>query len=730
MAMAKHGNNANQACSTRLAAGGLYVFPVKASTRTPIFRGWQKRSSNDAAAVRAWWAQYPNALPALDLTKCGLAVLDGDRHGPVDGVAALRELVRQQAGFDPRQVPTVRTPRDGVHLYFKQGAPPFGNHRGDLPAGVDVRGDGGLVLAPGAELPDGRGYRAVPGQPDLIDALKADSLPEVPAGIAELIRRRTRPGRSAGTAGTATPANARERAYGKEALRRIASELAQVAPGTRNNELNRAAFVLGTMVARGWLTAEEVANALGAAMRLNGYEADKGENAVRATIASGMKAGEASPHDDLPDRGVALEDFVAFMPAQNYIYTPCRETWPASSVDAKLGRVPIADADGTCTEVRASAWLDRHRSAEQMTWVSGEPMLIPDKLFVAAGGWVDRPGVASFNHYRPPLIEPGNAAEAEPWLDHVHKVYPDEAEHIIQWLAHRVQHPADKINHALVLGGLQGIGKDTLLEPARHAVGPWNMAEISPVTLLSRFNGFLKSVILRVSEAHDLGEYNRYAMYERLKAYTAAPPDGLRIDEKHLREYTIVNCCGLVITTNHRVDAIYLPADDRRHYVCWSELTKDDFVAGYWQRLWGWYDAGGLHHVAAHLSELDLSKFNPKAPPPKTAAFWAIAEVGEAPENSELADVLDRLGNPAAITLAQIRKEADASLDEWLADRSNRRVVSFRLEACGYISVRNPDDHSDGRWRIRGARAVIYARSQLPPLERLRAAKELVQAGG
>ena len=210
-----------------------------------------------------------------------------------------------------------------------------------------------------------------------------------------------------------------------------------------------------------------------------------------------------------------------------------------------------------------------------MTWCPGEPTLIPDKLFVAAGGWIERAGVTSLNHYRAPLIEPGNAAEADRWIDHVHKVYPDNAEHIIRWLAHRVQRPAEKINHALVLGGSQGIGKDTLLEPVKYAVGPWNVAEISPTALLGRFNGFLKSVILRVSEAHDLGEFNRFALYERLKAYTAAPPDGLRIDEKNLREYTIPNCCGVVITSNHQ-DALFLPADDRRHYVAWSELTKDE----------------------------------------------------------------------------------------------------------------------------------------------------------
>ena len=51
--------------------------------------------------------------------------------------------------------------------------------------------------------------------------------------------------------------------------------------------------------------------------------------------------------------------------------------------------------------------------------------------------------------------------------------------------------------------------------------------------MLGRFNGFLKSVILRINEAHDLGsEVNKFAFYERLKAYTAAPPDVLRATRK------------------------------------------------------------------------------------------------------------------------------------------------------------------------------------------------------
>ena len=122
----------------------------------------------------------------------------------------------------------------------------------------------------------------------------------------------------------------------------------------------------------------------------------------------------------------------------------------------------------------------------------------------------------------------------------------------------------------MVLGGNQGIGKDTLLEPVKQAVGPWNFAEVSPVQLIGRFNGFLKSVVLRVSEARDLGEVNKYGFYDHIKTFTASPPDVLRIDEKNIREYSIFNVCGLILTTNHKTDGLYLPADDRRHFVLWS----------------------------------------------------------------------------------------------------------------------------------------------------------------
>lgn len=426
---------------------------------------------------------------------------------------------------------------------------------------------------------------------------------------------------------------------------------------------------------------------------------------------SGFIHGKDTP---LP-AGVKLEDFHAYMPMHSYIYAPTREMWPASSINA---RIPDRG------DVKLSTWLDQNRPVEQMTWAPGMPMLIHGRL-VSDGGWIEHQGATCFNLYRAPTTQPGDVDKAEPWLEHVRKVFSESADHIVRWLAHRVQCPHEKINHALVLGGAQGIGKDTLLEPVKHAVGPWNFAEVTPAQMLGRFNSFVKSVILRISEARDLGDVNRYQFYDHMKVYEAAPPDVLRVDEKHLREHSVFNCTGVIITTNYKTDGIYLPSNDRRHLVAWSDLTEKDFEENYWNRLWSWLHNGGIWHVAAYLANLDITEFDPKAPPPKTAAFWAIVDAGRAPEDAELADLIDRMGNPPAFTLAKIASIAEGNFAEWIADRRNRRMIPHRLEQCGYTPVRNPTATGDGLWKIHGKRQAVYANAELSLRDQIAAAQQL-----
>jgi hypothetical protein len=493
----------------------------------------------------------------------------------------------------------------------------------------------------------------------------------------------------------------------------------------------------------GWSASRIEARITGKPIVPERYEGRLGAEIARSLSKS--KSGTRQQGWNARRRGVMLDDFYAYMPRHSYIFVPTRETWPGSSVNARVSKVPlfkkngapVVDDKGKPKHSKPSDWLDRHKPIEGMTWAPGEPLTISNRL-IADGGWIERPGVTTFNLYRPPAIQHGNAADAGRWIELVHRVYPDDADHIIAFCAHRVQHPSIKINHAIILGGDQGIGKDTMLEPLKHGVGPWNFIEVSPLDIMSNYNDYMRCVVLRISEAHDLGDINRYAFYDHMKTITATPPDVVRVNGKYIPQHYVVNVAGVIYTTNHRFDGVFLPPNDRRTYVAWSETKSADFGKDFWKDFWAWYESGGLANAVAYLAEYDLSKFDPKAPPKKTAAFWQIVGVGAAPEASELADALDALGGkekaldvngkpcrPVVTTIARVANVASEGLSQWLKDRKNRRTMAHRFEEQGYTQVLNPDAKSDGLWVIGGKRQTVYGRIEVSPDELVKAAREL-----
>jgi hypothetical protein len=98
--------------------------------------------------------------------------------------------------------------------------------------------------------------------------------------------------------------------------------------------------------------------------------------------------------------------------------------------------------------------------------------------------------------------------------------------------------------------------------------------------------------------------------------------------------------------------------------------------------------------------------------------------VNSAPEDAELADVLELLGNPDAVTIASLIEKANSETADWLLDRRNRRALPHRLERCGYTSVRNATS-GDGRWKVQRKNQVIYAKASLSRREQLTAARGL-----
>ena len=430
-----------------------------------------------------------------------------------------------------------------------------------------------------------------------------------------------------------------------------------------------------------------------------------------------------------------LEDFVSYAPSRMCIYLPCKAPWPNASVDERIPPQPLLDANGNpvmkggkVVMVKATVRLARERSVESLTWDPGEPEFIRNKLAVDTG-WVPKIGATTLNNYRPPILDLGDPTKATRWVEHWHTLYPEDADHIIAWFASRVQSPGIKINHALVLGGAPKIGKDTLLEPIVTAVAPWSFREITLTGLISKNNEFYRAVIIRLAEARDMGELgrvDRYGLYDHMKPYLASPPEPIRINEKYLREYNIFNRFGMVITTNHR-DALHLKADDRRHYVAFSERKIEDFSPEFWANFWSWYrNEDGIKHVVAYLHQHDLSGFDPKASPPKTPAFWYMVGADRGETHGELIDAIEALAFPPALTINQLVEKAPEL--EWLLDRKMRRVIRKQLEEAGYLATENPNAATDGLWVIKKRRQMIYVRSDWDRQRRLEAARNFQTA--
>lgn len=410
-----------------------------------------------------------------------------------------------------------------------------------------------------------------------------------------------------------------------------------------------------------------------------------------------------------PPKGATIDDFWAIASENAYLYTPTGDLWDSAVVNAILGS-------------GATVALMKDKRCAQLTWAPGMPRVIEGRVIVK-GAWMDVPTARAYNTYLPPPTPKGDANQAGPWLDLGYKIFGEQFDHIKLWLAHRVQRPEIKINHALVLGSAnQGIGKDTLLTGARYAAGEWNCNDQGARQVMTKVrsghDSFLESVILVISEVHDLGDA-RFAFYDLTKPWLASPPPTLSVSDKWVKQHPIMNLVGVIYTTNHLTDGLYLPAEDRRHFVAWSDIKQTDFAEGFWTEFYQWYADGGLDHVAAYLATLDVSAFNPKAEPEKTEAFWTIVQSNISVEDSEMADTLDALAwpdeRPAALTIDMLAAQASGTAPElckFLSDKSKGKSINHRLAKFGYTTVRNTAA-KDGYWQIGGKagnrRRIIYA---------------------
>ena len=111
---------------------------------------WREKSTTDADLIAKWWRAWPNANIGIDCGKSGLVVLDADLYKEA--------FAGDLSALDTETVTSI-TGGGGEHLWYLQPAGGhYGNQTGRLPAGIDIRGDGGYIAAPPSLHKSGNRY--------------------------------------------------------------------------------------------------------------------------------------------------------------------------------------------------------------------------------------------------------------------------------------------------------------------------------------------------------------------------------------------------------------------------------------------------------------------------------------------------------------------------------------------------------------------------------------------
>lgn len=135
------------------AARGWPVFPCKPHAKEPLTAHGLRDATTSAPGIAAWWGRWPDANVAIATgVQAGLVVVDVDaRHA---GREVLRDLEAEYGQFPT--TPHVLTGGGGDHYYFAHP----GGHVKSRPVapGIDIKGDGGYVVAPPSVHPTGPTY--------------------------------------------------------------------------------------------------------------------------------------------------------------------------------------------------------------------------------------------------------------------------------------------------------------------------------------------------------------------------------------------------------------------------------------------------------------------------------------------------------------------------------------------------------------------------------------------
>jgi Bifunctional DNA primase/polymerase, N-terminal/Family of unknown function (DUF5906) len=701
------------------ASLGWYVFPVHsidsslkctcgnqtcsdAGKHPRVARGL-KEASTDPAKIESWFGEgAPLANIGIVTGEIsGITVIDIDIGEGKFGAESWAEAIKDHG--EPQTL-MAETGSGGMHVVFKYNSA-LKTSSNTLGKGVDCRNDGGYIVAAPSRHRSGGTYKWLNW---------GDELATLPAHLSRRKETRGKPKRD-------------DTHNNKYSITQVASML-EVVPADDRDLWRSVGIILGrefNRVDEAWSVYQQWADKVGGKKGRNHDEIMHeafyvlSQENLEKELSVGTIVKAAVNNGWAPTRGgVPIESFVYFAPANNYIYKISRSHWIEPSVNAAVSPINVEGKIISATE-----WLKRNRLVTSMTCAPKFKDDYIEGLDSRFGEIIKSEGSALFNTYRHPTIILGDSNQAKPFIEQVHKLFNKEgdAEQFLNYMAHRVQKPWEKPRFALLIGGGQGVGKDTAVEMCVPAIGSWNVAEIGPADLEQSFNEYSAATLVRISEAANLHEMSRWAFNEKTKVLIAGLPDTCLVNPKYGQKYTVRMFCGVVLTTNHLTNGLHIPPDDRRYDVIETATIEEmgfnsiEEKNQYFNKLWAWFiEENGASHVAAYLHEKDISQFSASNGQRKTQAHKSIVMV-ELEQYGWFFDIVNEFQSPEFISVPTIKRLAERNGEIDTSKNNHFQVkIKHAALAAGYVRYPNPNS-SEGRWTLPGINTgfIIYARKDI-----------------
>ncbi len=269
---AKHQPGGGAGLAEAAMALGVPVFPCDSNKR-PLTRHGFKDATADPAMIRRLFANRAAVMigmPTGEVT--AVVIVDVDVKGGREGQAWLDANSHRLP-----QTWTVRTASGGLHLYFHWPEKPVRNSASKIAPGIDVRGDGGYVIAPPS-----------PGYEVVNDAEVAD----VPDWLLPSLLRQSVP--------PSAPVAHRPRlehagsAIGRVALDERCEQIRNAPDGGKHHAVNEAAFAIGGIVSAGHLDESIAWRALSDALS-SLLPLCRDQRAAQQTLRRAFQEGMAQP---------------------------------------------------------------------------------------------------------------------------------------------------------------------------------------------------------------------------------------------------------------------------------------------------------------------------------------------------------------------------------------------------------------------------------------------------